>query len=456
MYNISKNESLEVHRNMKTIFEQIDRSLIDYWNGHNIAEKDLYCQKCNKLMINLDELKDVVVKTNIHNEFVFCHNNSSRQIYIESPINRWVIKGRILSGKVYFRHLCWDCLFKEIENAIIHNDKLKLISPSRFLKWKRWYKTGKLKDHLKIPTPWNSPVWWFRLIFDMTEEELNVERSKFDTASIQSFIRRYGENEGKKKFDEYCKIQAKAGCTLEYFVEKYGEEVGSLKYEEVCKNKGVTKKNCIKKYGEEFGKKFFDEYCKVQIDAGNTLKYFVGKYGEIEGKKKYDEVCHQKPMTLTNFIRKYGEDEGLKRYKQHIEKTSVGYSKVSQELFMKIDEKLGDFANDSFFFVKNYETEVEIEINGKKKFAKLDYELNNKVIEFNGDFWHANPKIYHKDDILTLHLVKRRVKDIWLNDFLRKQELERHGFKILIVWESDYAENPDRVVDECVKFLKGG
>ena len=66
---------------------------------------------------------------------------------------------------------------------------------------------------------------------------------------------------------------------------------------------------------------------------------------------------------------------------------------------MKIDEKIGDLANDSFFFIKNYETEVEIEIGNKKKIAKLDYELNRKVIEFNGDYWHANPKLYDENDV---------------------------------------------------------
>ena len=288
----------------------------------------------------------------------------------------------------------------------------------------------------------------------MTEDELNFERKKFDTASIDSFIRRYGEEEGRRRFDEYCKLQAKVGCSLDYFIEKYGKDLGQLKYDELCKNKGVSKKNCIEKYGEDVGKKFFNDYCKVQADAGNTLKYFIEKYGEIEGKKKYDDVCHQKPMTLTNFIRKYGQDEGTKKYKAYISRSSVGYSKISQELFEKIDDELGDFANNSFFFIKNYEAEVEIEINGKKKFAKLDYELNGKVIEFNGDYWHASPKLYKPDDIVLFHFYKRKAKDIWKDDMLRLNEIEKHGFKVHIVWESDYHENPEKVIDECVKFLR--
>ena len=91
------------------------------------------------------------------------------------------------------------------------------------------------------------------MIFDISEEDLNNERKKFDTASLQSFVRRYGNDEGKKKFNEYVSLQAKAGCKLEYFVEKYGKKEGEKKYNEVCKSKAVSKKNCIEKYGKEVG-----------------------------------------------------------------------------------------------------------------------------------------------------------------------------------------------------------
>ena len=288
----------------------------------------------------------------------------------------------------------------------------------------------------------------------MSEEELNIERKKFDAASIDSFIRRYGEYEGKKKYDEYVKLQAKVGCSLEYFIEKYGEEVGKLKYEEVCLKKGVSKKNCIQKYGKDVGNKFFKQYCDKQARAGNTLDYFIEKYGEEEGREKYNLVCHQKSMTLANFIRKYGQQEGTQKYKEYSRRSNFGYSNVSQHLFMKIDDVLGDYANNSFFFVKNYEAEVEIEIDGKQKTAKLDYELNKKVIEFNGDYWHANPKIYDADETVMYHLVKKTAKDVWESDAKRITAIEKHGFKVHIVWESDYESDPERVVDECVKFLR--
>lgn len=292
----------------------------------------------------------------------------------------------------------------------------------------------------------------------MTEDELNAERIKFDTASINSFVRRYGEVEGHKRYNEYVKLQAKAGCSLDYFIEKYGEKLGTQKYEELCESKGVSKKNCIEKYGKNIGTKFFKDYCKKQVKAGNTIDYYVEKYGKVEGTKRYHIVCSQKSLSLHNFERKYGEVEGLKQYRAYISKNSVGVSQVSQELFKKIDDALGDFANDSFFYLKNYEQEVVIKStdDGETKIAKLDYALNDKVIEFNGDYWHANPALYSADDMILRSGGKRElVKDIWDREAKRTTALVKQGFKVHVVWESDYREDPEKVVAECVNFLRG-
>lgn len=292
----------------------------------------------------------------------------------------------------------------------------------------------------------------------MTEDELNAERTKFDTASINSFVRRYGEVEGRKRYNEYVKLQAKVGCSLDYFIEKYGEKLGTQRYEELCESKGVSKKNCIEKYGKNVGTQFFKDYCKKQVKAGNTIDYYVEKYGKVEGTKRYHIVCSQKSLSLHNFKRKYGEVEGLKQYKAYISKNSVGFSRVSQELFKQIDDVLGDFANDSFFYLKNYEQEVVIKStdDGETKIAKLDYSLNDKAIEFNGDYWHANPVLYSADDMILRSGGKRElVKDIWDREAKRTAALIKQGFKVHVVWESDYKEDPEKVVAECVNFLRG-
>ena len=408
-------------------------------------------------MVNYDEISNVIVNFNRHSPFL-CYKDSPRTKYTESAQNRWLVKGRILSNKIYFRHLCWDCLKIEIVNAVKHQDKMQLVTPILFPKWNRWLKNGRIYEYLaKFPPPaWNSPIWWFKLIFDITDDELNIERKKFDTASLESMINRYGEKIGKDKYAAYVKTQARVGCKLEYFIEKYGEKEGTLKYQSVCESKGVSKKNCIQKYGNYIGNKFFKQYCKQQSYAGNKLEYFIEKYGEKEGTKKYNKVCSQKSLSLTNFIRKYGDEEGKAKYKEYLKRTSIGYSRESQELFQMLDKKIGKYAiENSFFYLKNYEQEISIDLgNCKSKVFKLDYVLSNKVIEFNGDFWHANPLIYKANDVIPLKNKPMLVSDIWKHDQERLQKIEDFGYKVLVVWENEYISNIEQTIQKCLEFLR--
>lgn len=63
---------------------------------------------------------------------------------------------------------------------------------------------------------------WTKEQFD----EYNASRA----VTKENLIRRHGEALGLKKWEAYCKRQAYAGITLEYFIEKYGENEGRQKY----------------------------------------------------------------------------------------------------------------------------------------------------------------------------------------------------------------------------------
>jgi len=124
-------------------FTDLHSSLLDFWLLHGISEKDLLCRNCYILMVNYDEVKNVIVKTN-EKGYVF-YDTKLKKTYIESPQNRWCVKGRTLSGKTYFRHLCWNCLKKEIAYAIENQNTLHLMSFEIFRQWDRLLRNCKLK-----------------------------------------------------------------------------------------------------------------------------------------------------------------------------------------------------------------------------------------------------------------------------------------------------------------------
>lgn len=62
--------------------------------------------------------------------------------------------------------------------------------------------------------------------------------------------------------------------------------------------------------------------------------------------------------------------------------------------------------------------------------------------------------MYYKSGEFIYTNGKHLVDDIWNADKIRKDALERLGYKVMVVWEHDYYSNSDKVVDECVAFLK--
>ena len=61
------------------------------------------------------------------------------------------------------------------------------------------------------------------------------------------------------------------------------------------------------------------------------------------------------------------------------------------------------------------------------------------LIEFNGDYWHCNPKKYSSDYFNT----KRQLtaSEIWEKDAEKEKLALKEGFNFLTIWESDYRKN---------------
>ena len=252
---------------MDKIFDIAEPSIAEFWREHNRSESDFYCRDCGKLLIDIDELRLVRFSKNPKRFNDKFFNVKTGQHYAEGDWSRWCIRGRELSGKVFFRHTCWDCFFRrlpEIEDI-----------PRRARKGK-WYKRV-LNGERPVPISSTSPSEYFKLLFDITDEELRKERSKFDTASIESFIRRHGESEGRAKYEEYKKRQAYT-CSKEYMMAEKG--MTEKEWTAYNKSRASTQKNFIARYGKELGTEKWKQYCEYEAYAGCKLEYFIDVYGE--------------------------------------------------------------------------------------------------------------------------------------------------------------------------------
>ncbi|NBR01193.1 MAG: hypothetical protein EBT97_12260 [Actinobacteria bacterium] len=74
------------------------------------------------------------------------------------------------------------------------------------------------------------------------------------------------------------------------------------------------------------------------------------------------------------------------------------------------------------------------------------------IIEFYGDYYHCNPRIYTDPNTYntTLHMT---AKDKWAYDRRRLAAFYKAGYRVRIVWESDWRKNPEAVLEGVRVFL---
>ena len=89
------------------------------------------------------------------------------------------------------------------------------------------------------------------------------------------------------------------------------------------------------------------------------------------------------------------------------------------------------------------------------KFFRFDFtDLNsNKIIEYNGDDYHGNPKKYLAEDRPNPFRKELTAKEIWDKDNQKIIIANKNGFEVLTVWDSDYKKNKINILNKCLEFL---
>jgi hypothetical protein len=289
-------------------------------------------------------------------------------------------------------------------------------------------------------------------------EEEGIKRweernNKTISYGLNPAIKKYGEEEGTKRWlntlerkiltmRENKKIRPyRNGRTLPEYQKKYGVKVGYQKWmERNQKQKHRFSLNYfLEKYGEIKGIEEWKNYC--QSMSKTTLNTFIDRYGKEDGENRYNLFINRLKYTQSKdfFIEKYGEEIGVNKYNEFIltklSHIKDSYSKISQKLFWGIYEKLNDGDREKcYFYELNSEYTFYVWTNDMT-IINVDFKLNNKVIEFDGDYWHSKKEQIEKD--------KKR------DDFLLKK-----GYHIKRIKEKDYKNNRDIIINECLEFLK--
>lgn len=291
----------------------------------------------------------------------------------------------------------------------------------------------------------------YRRLYPGAELKSKMLRDK-TKMTLELQIKKYGESEGMRRFNEYRKKQSVKN-TFEYKHQKYGWT--REQFDNYNKTRACTKENFIRRHGELVGLERWSKYIERQQYAGSSEQYFIDLYGEIIGKQKWKQVNKLKSNNLQNYISKYGKIEGVIKYREHCENRgkSMFHSKISQELFCTIQ----DNTSDKIYFATNKHGVFSVYDAAQKCVKFFDYvdTIRKKCIEFNGDCYHANPRFYTENCRPNYHNRNLTSQMIWDEDAKKLQLIKDRGYDILIVWESDYLSNSKLVTQQCMDFLYG-
>ena len=189
-------------------------------------------------------------------------------------------------------------------------------------------------------------------------------------------------------------------------------------------------------------------------DKDNTqIEYWLNKTdGNLEEAKKLLSQ-RQTTFSLKSCIEKHGEKEGKQIWLNRQEKWHKSYkksnfSKISQDLFWQIAEKLNSLSN-VYFAELNDNKEKDLSGNNNELRLRLNEKLIlpdfidtnlNKIIEFDGTYWHK---------------VKNKNYSFDNNPDIKRQKLIiENGYTVLHINELDYKNDKQGTVEKCLNFLK--
>ncbi len=255
-----------------------------------------------------------------------------------------------------------------------------------------------------------------------------------DRSSLKYLQFKYGIEDGLRRFNERnekisTSLKGKSSSMKgkKHTFESKNKTSNSVKNSQYHKN--IRGKSFDDIYGS--GSK---EKLSEKMKGVFSLSWFIKKYGETEGKEKYNKRC--KHISQTTYFKKLNKE------------SKNNYSKISQELFWILYERLSlRVIPDVYFGELNHEFSCGTDSN-------FDFVIKHKkrVIEFNGNIWHANPKIFNENDTPNPYN-NLTSKEIWSNDESKIKKAKEKGYRVLVIWEDEYKKEREKTINKCIQFL---
>jgi len=291
-----------------------------------------------------------------------------------------------------------------------------------------------------------------------------------DSCSRESYILRYGETYGPRLLENRLNSiseKSKGPCPSKAITR---ERLGDERWKEYCEKRSRTyeKNKTLGQYShmnqpENFDPGVWKKKYQKAAEANSkitgkrrdnrSLGSMIKRHGAEKGRREYKRLNKLSSLSqsLEGLIEKYGKVEGTKKRLEWTKKScsNSGFSKIANSLFDNIKSELGIDCSygtgEKALFLDPSESIVLGQL-----LIYPDFTFNNKIIEFYGDYWHANPRRYQKSETF---LNGKTAQEIWDRDKIRESIIQNRGHELLIIWESEYKKEPERVLKKCLKLI---
>lgn len=188
---------------------------------------------------------------------------------------------------------------------------------------------------------------------------------------------------------------------------------------------------------------------------GKNIKEYMSEEAYYNWKQKHIN----RVLNLTDDERKIIGDRFREINKKWKEKDPKGYKKAKKKAAhcsrlkqgsykkSKIEEKVEEWLKNN-----NIDYDYSCIIGSGENCFQYDFIIHNKriLIEVQGDYWHANPKLFNEDGSDGKRILNDIQKEKIERDIKKKEFAESKNFNVIYIWESDINNCDYKVLEEII------